>query len=98
MENERKGFFFFFFFLAPGRKCCSEISRGSNHSVPKAVSTTTNDPCSLELSSGLHRGKRLWPPLLLERQDCERPKPEGRPPTGDQSDPKATGSLRRENT
>jgi len=27
------------------------------NSVPKAVTTTTNDPCSLELSSGLHRGK-----------------------------------------
>src|SRR5258706_15637149 len=54
----------------------------------KAGTTTTTDPCSLELSSGHHRGKRLWLPLLLERQDCERPKPEGRPPSGDQSGPK----------
>src|SRR5258706_9178289 len=59
--------------------------------------TQTNNLCSLELSSGLHRGKRLWPPLLLERQDCERPKPEGCPPSGDQSGPRTTGSLRREN-
>ena len=72
------------------------FSQGSNHSVSEAV-PLTNDPGSLELSRGLHRGKRLWPPLLLERQDCERPKPEGRPPSGDQSGPKTTGSLRREN-
>src|SRR5258706_11915565 len=95
-KGVQKKFFFFFFFFAPGRKCCNGISQGSNHSVPRAI-TPTNNLCSLELSSGLHRGKCLWPPLLLEHQDCERPKPEGRPPSGDQSDPKATGSLRREN-
>ena len=39
------------------------------NSVPKAV-TLTNNPCSLELSSGHTKESLLLPPLLLERQDC----------------------------
>src|SRR5258706_7841733 len=90
-------FFFFFFFLRLDGNAAKGFHEDRVNSVPKAVTTTTTDPCSLELSSGLHRGKCLWPLLLLERQDCERPKPEGRPPSGDQSGPRTTGSLHREN-
>jgi len=53
-----------FFFFAPSWKCCNGISRGSNHSVPTAV-TLTNDPGSLELSCGLHRGKRFMAAIAV---------------------------------
>src|SRR5258706_13072621 len=88
-------FFFFFFFCAWTEVLQRDFTRIESLSALSRP-TQTNNLCSLELSSGLHRGKLLWLPLLLERLDCERPKPEGRPPSGDQSDLKATGSLRRE--
>src|SRR5258706_5779983 len=87
---------YIYFFFVPSWKCCNGISQGLNHSVPTAV-TLTNDPGSLELSCRRHGRKCLWPPLLLERRDCERPKPEGCSPSGSQSGPKTAGSLRREN-
>ena len=39
------------------------------NSVPKAA-TLTNNPCSLELSSGHTEESLLLLPLLLEHQDC----------------------------
>jgi len=89
--------FFFFFFLRLDGNAATRFHEDRITQCPKLSQQSTNDPCSLELSSGCHRGKRLWLPLLLERQDCERPKPEGCPPSGDQLDPKVTGSLHREN-
>src|SRR5258706_12056518 len=87
---------FFFFFCAWTEVLRRDFTRiGSLSALSRP--TQTNNLCSLELSSGLHRGKCLWPPLLLECLDSERPKPEGCLPSGDQLGPRTTGSLRREN-
>src|SRR5258707_4849819 len=89
--------FSFFFFLRHARNAATGFHEDRITQCPRP-STLTNDLGSLELSCGRHGRKRLLPPLLLERLDCERPKPEGRPSCRGQSDPKATDSLRRENS
>jgi len=50
-------FFCFFFFLRLDGNAAMGFHEDQVNSVPKAVTTTTNDLYSLELSSGLHRGK-----------------------------------------
>ena len=57
-------FFFFFFFLRLDGSAAVGFHEDRVNSVPKAV-TLTNNPCSLELSSGHTEESMLLPPLLL---------------------------------
>ena len=69
IPDPRGSFFFFFFFLRLDGSAAEGFHEDRVNSVPKAV-TLTNNPCSLELSSGHTKESMLLPPLLLERQDC----------------------------
>ena len=64
-------YFYFYFFLRLDRSAAEGFHEDRVDSVPKAI-TPTNNPCSLELSSGHTEESLLLPPLLLERQDCRR--------------------------
>ena len=70
-SNLRVENFFFFFFGRLDGSAAVGFHEDRVNSVPKAV-TLTNNPCSLELSSGHTEESMLLPPLLLEHQDCRR--------------------------
>ncbi len=50
---------FFFFFLRLDGNAATRFHEDRVNSVHEAVSSATNDPYSLEFSSGLHRGKPI---------------------------------------